>query len=204
MSENNLKTDKAKRDYKLVCAARDHGDEKAYATLMSFYKDALYQMFFQAFKDSAEADDLTMETFGKAFFQLQLYSPTNAFSTWLFAIGTNNLRDRMRLRKRRVETESLSAVSPTNNDETFELPVPSSNRTPEEELIAAQRIGRLRDVVSQLKPSYRRVIEMRYFDELSYEEIADQLQLPMGTVKVHLLRARQILESIIRSQSESL
>lgn len=198
--EPEFATERAKRDYRLVCAARDEGDEKAYASLMERYKEALYQMLYRMTGDADEADDLTMESFGKAFCQLNSYSPTNAFSTWLFSIGSNCCIDR--IRRRRLQMVSISDLASRDEDEVFELPMPSNGPNPEEEFIAAQRVKRLRDVVMQLKPNYRRVIELRYFEELSYDEIAERLGLPMGTVKVHLLRARQLLANIIENQSE--
>ncbi|MBR1792550.1 MAG: sigma-70 family RNA polymerase sigma factor [Bacteroidales bacterium] len=202
MAEPNFATEKSKRDYQLVCAAREQGDERAYAELMGRYRDSLYQMLFKMTGDADEADDLTIETFGKAFCQLHLYSPTNAFSTWLFSIGSNSCIDR--IRRRHLPTVPLSSLASRDEDDHYELPMPSSSPNPEEEIIASQRVKRVREVVSMLKPSYRTVIELRYFEELSYEEIAQRLSLPMGTVKVHLLRARQLLDAIIKSQSEPL
>lgn len=199
VDESKLMTEKARRDYKLVRLALHEGDESAYAKLLKLYKEPLFQMLYKMIGNVDEADDLTMETFGKAFCQLDRYTPTNAFSTWLFSIGSNCCIDL--IRRRRLQTVSMSSFT-DSDDEVYELPMPSNSPTPEEEVIASQRAVRMRDVISQLKPAYRRVIEMRYFEELSYEEIAERLQLPMGTVKVHLLRARQLLASIIGSQSE--
>lgn len=202
MAETVLATEKSKRDYDLVCAAREQGDEKAYAELMALYKDSLFQMLYRMTGDTDEADDLTIETFGKAFCQLDLYTPTNAFSTWLFSIGANTCIDR--IRRRRLQTVPISSLATRDEDDNYELPMPSSGPNPEETIIASQRVNRMRDVVAQLKPNYRKVIELRYYEELSYEEIAQRLSLPMGTVKVHLLRARQLLATIIKAQSEPL
>ena len=193
--EMDFLTEKARRDYKLVCSALYDGDESAYAKLLKLYREPLFQMLYRMVGNADEADDLTMETFGKAFCQLERYSPTNAFSTWLFSIGSNSCIDL--IRRRRLQTVAMSSFV-GDQDEGFDLPLPSPAMNPEEEVIASQRARRLRDVVSQLKPAYRRVIEMRYFEELSYEEIAERLNLPMGTVKVHLLRARQLLAGILR------
>lgn len=192
-----LATEKAQRDYRLVCAAREHGDQRAYATLMQYYREPLYMMLLKMTNDPIEADDLTIETFGKAFCSLDLYSPTHAFSTWLFSIATNRCIDH--IRHKRMETVPLTAISSQDN-EFYEYPLPSDLPSPEEEIITAQRIEMLHNVVDQLKPRYRKMIQMRYFDELSYEEIAEELHLPMGTVKVQLLRARKLLAEILKSK----
>ncbi|KWW28916.1 MAG: RNA polymerase sigma-70 factor, ECF subfamily [bacterium P3] len=193
-----LSTEKARRDYQLVCAARDRGDQRAYADLMQLYRTPLYMMLLKMTNSPTEADDLTIETFGKAFCSLHLYSPTHAFSTWLFSIASNNCIDH--IRRRHMHTVPLSDISSRSEDDSYEYPLPADVPTPEEEVMTAQRARLLRELVAQLKPRYRKIVEMRYFDELSYEEIAEKLSLPMGTVKVQLMRARNLLASIMREQ----
>lgn len=193
-------TEKARRDYQLVCAARDKGDQRAYTNLMQLYRTPLYMMLLKMTNSPTEADDLTIETFGKAFCSLHLYSPTHAFSTWLFSIASNNCIDH--IRRRKMQTVSLTDISTRGDDESYEYPLPADMPTPEEEVMTAQRARLLRELVAQLKPHYRRIVEMRYFEELSYEEIAEQLSLPMGTVKVQLMRARNLLASIMQEQKD--
>ncbi len=199
----NLNTEKALRDYHWVCEARDGGNQQAYTSLMQAYRDPLYAMLLKLTNDATEADDLVIETFGKAFCQLHLYNPTNAFSTWLFSIATNNFLDHVR--KRRMEVISLSEMSTHNSeDEVYEYPLPSGDPTPEELMMGEERAEMLRYVVSQLKPRYRELVEMRYFQELSYDEIAEKLNIPLGTVKIRLLRARTLLGEIMAGQREKL
>ncbi len=193
-----LTSEKARRDYQLVCAARDQGDQRAYANLMQLYRTPLYMMLLKMTNSPTEADDLTIETFGKAFCSLHLYSPTHAFSTWLFSIASNNCIDH--IRRHRMQTVPLSDITTRGEDENYEYPMPADAPTPEEELMTAQRARMLRELVAQLKPHYRKIVEMRYFDELSYEEIAEKLSLPMGTVKVQLLRARNLLAATLREK----
>lgn len=193
-----LQNERAVRDYQLVLAARDKGDQRAYADLMRFYREPVYLMLLRMTHNPTEADDLTIETFGKAFCQLHSYTPQNNFSTWLFSIASNNFIDFVR--KQRMETISLNDMSVRSDDDRIEYTLPSDNPNPEEELIDYQRGVLLREVVKQLKPRYRRIVEMRYFDELSYEEIAQKLNIPLGTVKIHLRRARMLLAEIIESQ----
>ena len=194
--------EKAQRDYQLVLAAREKGDQRAYADLMRFYREPIYLMLLRMTHNPIEADDLTIDTFGKAFCQLHAYSPQNTFATWLFAIASNNGIDY--IRKRRIDTISLSEMSVRNEDDAYEYPMPSSDDNPEEALIRDQRGSLLREVVGQLKPRYRTIVQMRYFDELSYEEIAQRLSIPLGTVKIQLRRARMLLAEIMKPHLHSL
>lgn len=202
MVEAFLQNDKAQRDYQLVLAARENGDQRAYADLMRFYREPIYLMLLRMTHNPTEADDLTIDTFGKAFCQLSTYSPQNTFATWLFAIASNNGIDF--IRRRRLETIPLSNLSSHSDNEVCEFPLPSYDENPEEALIGSQRGTLLRDVIQQLQPRYRKIVEMRYFEELSYEEIARQLRLPLGTVKIQLHRAHSLLSEIIQKQRHSL
>ena len=188
--------EKAMRDYQLVLAARDKGDQRAYADLMKLYREPIYMLLLRMTHNPTEADDLTIETFGKAFCQLHTYTPKNTFSTWLFSIASNSGIDF--IRRQRLELVSLSSLSVRNEDDQYEYPLPSDSPNPEQQLITKQRCERLREVVKQLKPRYRKVVEMRYYDELSYEEIAEKLHLPLGTVKIQLRRAKALLAEILR------
>ena len=194
--------DKAQRDYQLVLAARDKGDQRAYADLLRFYREPIYLMLLRMTHSPVDADDLTIETFGKAFCSLSSYTPQNTFATWLFAIASNNGIDF--IRKRHMQMVSLSNMSVTSDDGAYEYPIPSDDANPEEALISTQRGELLRELVRQLKPRYRNIVEMRYFDELSYEEIAERLSIPLGTVKIQLRRARLLLAEILQSHKHSL
>ncbi|MBP5326775.1 MAG: sigma-70 family RNA polymerase sigma factor [Bacteroidales bacterium] len=196
----HFSTEKAQRDYQLVCLAREKGDQRAYADLMRMYREPIYLMLLKMTNNPTEADDLTIEAFGKAFASLHLYTPTHAFSTWLFSIATNNCVDF--IRKKRLQTVYLDDIR--TGSEVYEYPIPSEAHNPEENIIHQQRVQMLREVVSQLKPRYRRLVELRYFEELSYEEIADQLNMPLGTVKVQLFRARDLLHNILTSKKDQI
>lgn len=199
---SHLTTEKAQRDYQLVCRAREDGDQRAYADLMRMYREPIYLMLLKMTNNPTEADDLTIEAFGKAFASLHLYSPTHAFSTWLFSIATNNCVDF--IRKKRLQTIYLDDIRTSVGDEAFEYPIPSEASNPEEDIIHQQRVQILREVVQTLKPRYRRLVELRYFEERSYEEIAQELQMPLGTVKVQLFRAKELLHNILATKKEFL
>ncbi len=194
--ETTTVPDRRQLDYQLVCDARDNGSGKAYASLMASYREPLYLLLLRMTRNTTTADDLTVETFSKAFLQLHRYAPTAAFSSWLFAIGVHTYIDH--LRKRRLETVPLSELSRNSAGEFVEYPLPSPLPDPEEQLMLHQRDETLRQVVQQLKPAYRQVIELRYYEDLSYEEIADRLSLPLGTVKIRLSRAKQLLSATLR------
>lgn len=193
-------TEKALRDYQLVQRAIRTGDQVAYAELMNNYRDSLYFMLLKMTNDANDADDLTIEAFGKAFKNLHQYTPDYAFSTWLFKIATNNCIDFIRKRKMEV----LSLDKPVDDEDTMEFSIASQTPDPEEHLIKSQKIKLMRDVVEKLKPHYRRLIQLRYFEEYSYDEIAEQLNLPLGTVKAQLFRAREFLYNILKGSQETL
>jgi RNA polymerase sigma-70 factor (ECF subfamily) len=195
-------TEKAKRDYILVQQAMNHGDQKAYAELLNNYRDSLYFMLLKMTNNPVDAEDLTIEAFGKAFKNIHQYTIEYAFSTWLFRIAANNCIDYLRKKNRFQYT---SAIGP-DGEETEGDPsnLPSPNPGPDDMVIAKQKIQLMREVVEKLKPHYRNLVEMRYFRELSYEEIAGELDLPLGTVKAQLFRAREFLYNILKDAEEKI
>jgi RNA polymerase sigma factor (sigma-70 family) len=196
MEVNVNLSEKAQRDFILVQRATS-GDQRAFAELMDRYRDAIYYMLLKMVNNASDAEDLTIEAFGKAFKNITQYAPNYAFSTWLFKIATNNCIDFIRKKK-------ANHVSLNHNDEEHEkasIDIQAPVMDPEETLINEQKIKLMRSVVSKLKPRYRKLIELRYFNELSYEEIAEELELPIGTVKAQLFRARELLYNILKNTS---
>jgi RNA polymerase sigma-70 factor (ECF subfamily) len=186
---------RAKEDYDLVRKAINDNDQSAYAKLMQRYRDSIYFMVLKMVHDTDDADDLTIEAFGKAFSNLEKYSPDFAFSTWLYKIALNNSIDF--IRKKRLETMSLDDQNETESGDTISIEVKSSVLDPEEKYIKEQRAKLMREVIEKLNPKYRMLIELRFFDELSYEEIAEKTNLPLGTVKAQLFRAKDLLYEIL-------
>ncbi len=197
MDLNPNLSDKGKHDYMLVQLAVK-GDQKAYAELMGRYRDAIYFMLLKMVNNKSDAEDLTIEAFGKAFKNIQQYSPNYAFSTWLFKIASNNCIDY--LRKKRNNIISLDGTH-LNEEKENERTIHIKDETPdpEEGLIRQQKAVLMRTVVKKLKPRYRTLIELRYFKEFSYEEIAVELDLPLGTVKAQLFRARELLFNTLKN-----
>jgi RNA polymerase sigma-70 factor (ECF subfamily) len=190
----------AKIDFHVVCRAKE-GDQKAYAELMQRYKDSIYFMALKMVNNKDDAMDLTVETFGKAFENLDKYKPDFAFSTWLFRIATNNCIDF--IRKKRINVVSLHTLT-DNDGEERQLEMRSNTLNPEETSIRKQENEKLKNIVDQLPLRYRTLIILRYFEEQSYEEIAQQLDLPLGTVKAQLFRARDLLSNVMNRKKNNL
>lgn len=194
--EKNEHSESAKDDYALINEALK-GDQKAFARLMVKYKDSIYYMLLKMVKNKSDAEDLTLEAFGKAFANLGFYSPDYAFSTWLYRIATNNCIDFLRKQKG-VHFSLDQNLEQELEGNGFRLK--SNILNPEEKLIQKQRGWNLQNYINKLKPRYRNLIDLRYFKELSYEEIAKELDLPLGTVKVQLFRARNMLYALIKEE----
>ncbi len=195
-------SEKAKVDFVLVCKARENKDEKAYAELMGKYRDSIYFMMLKMVKNGDDADDLTIEAFGKAFNRLHQYVPKYAFSTWLFRIATNNCIDF--IRKKKMVTLSIDKTMDDGEGGSMGFEIKSDNLNPEERYVRKQKIRIMREIVDQLKPRYRELVVLRYFRELSYDEIADETELPLGTVKAQLFRAREQLYKLMQNKKDNI
>lgn len=185
-------SDKAKNDLLLVNQAK-RGDEKAFASLMNRYRDSIYYMLLKMVNNPFDAEDLTIEAFGKAFRNIESYTPKYAFSTWLFKIATNNCVDF--IRKKQLSPSPIDSMQEILDNATVNIQ--SDLPDPEETLINHQKISALKEIISQLKPRYKALIELRYYKEYSYEEISSELNLPIGTVKAQLYRAKTLLYNIL-------
>jgi RNA polymerase sigma-70 factor (ECF subfamily) len=192
MEINNDLSDKAKNDLLLVDQAK-RGDEKAFACLMNRYRDSVFFMLLKMVNNPSDAEDLTIEAFGKAFRNIESYTPKFAFSTWLFRIATNNCVDF--IRKKQLSPSPLDHLQENLDNVTFNIQ--SDMPDPEESLINSQKIDALKEIVNQLKPRYKELIDLRYYKEYSYDEISSELNLPIGTVKAQLYRAKTLLYNIL-------
>lgn len=198
---NEHLSEKAQRDLVLIELAKE-GNQSAYAELMEYYRESIYFTMYRMVRNQDDADDLTIEAFGKAFSRLDQYTPTFAFSTWLFKIASNNCIDF--LRKKRVKVTSMDTGYTTSDGEVIFIDARSETLDPEETFIHSQKVAQMRLLVDKLKPRYRQLVEKRYFEELSYEEIAEEFNLPLGTVKAQLFRARDFLASMMEKMKEGI
>lgn len=186
-------------DRDLIMRIQLKNDQLAYAALLNKYNKSLYFTVLKIVNNRDDAEDITMHAFSKAFSNLDAYDHKFAFTTWLFKIGTNAAIDF--LRKKRLETTSLDKNFNSEDSESggtnFSHYIADDNPDPEEEMILAQRSDMLGELIGQLPQKYKELLLLRYFEELKYEEIAERLSLPVGTVKVRLSRAKDLLAEIV-------
>jgi len=189
-------SDKAKRDFDLVQLAKQ-GDQTAYAKLLVYYRDTLFFMMKKMVSNNGDAEDLTIEAISKAFKMLDEYTPKFAFSTWLFKIATNHCIDFMRKQNKH---KTLSIDEGFDND-TFNKTrtIKSQTPDPEEKMIEWQKGKLIKTIISNLNPDYQEIIRLKYYEGLSYIEISEKLEIPLGTVKARLYRSKDFLLSIINN-----
>lgn len=192
-------SESSEQDRALVRKALD-GDEQAYKALMEKYRISLSKHIQRMVRKQGEIDDLVQESFIKAFSALQSYSVDYAFSTWLYKIATNHAIDY--LRKKKLTTYSIDKPKETS-DGSLEFELPDLTYRPDRHIVADQRKHLIQEAIDNLPPKYNRVIVMRHQQEKSYEEIAKELDLPLGTVKAHIFRARELLNKYLRHKRGS-
>ena len=195
-------SEKAQKDYELIIRATVEKDQQAFSELMDKYKDPIYFMLLKMVNNNDDAEDLTLEAFGKAFNRLNQYTPSFAFSTWLFKIATNNCIDFLRKKKKNVM--SIDNRVSNKDGEEYMFEIKSDGMTPEQIAMNDQKIQLMRQYVKKLKPRYQTLVEMRYFKEMSYDEISKEMNLPLGTVKAQLFRAREFLYNIMKHSIETI
>jgi len=167
------------------------GKRQAQNLLMDFFWDSVYGYVYSKIRIEDEAEDITIETFTKVFAKLKLYNSDFDFKTWIISIAHNTMIDH--IRKSPVLQLSL-------DDENYNIDVQEELPSPEETLIQKQDSDAFREIIQKLKPEYKRIIELRFLEDKTYKEIAEELDLSMANVKVRLLRARQILQEILNSR----
>lgn len=166
------------------------GDEGAYKDLMNKYDRPIYFHVRKMIREKELVEDLVQEVFMKAFKNLPSYSNEYAFSTWLYRIATNHTIDY--LRKKKLQTLSINDPYKTKDGE-FEIQLPDETYATDKEVIRKERKQIVQEAIEGLPEKYRAVIQLRHMEELTYDEISEQLDLPLGTVKAHIFRARELL-----------
>lgn len=190
---------KALEDFQLIDRAV-LGDDNAYAKLLQRYKRPVYHMVLKMVRNIDDADDLTIEAFAKAFRGLHRFKKDYTFSTWLFRIATNNTIDY--IRKKRLNTLSIENTYTDDDGQSISIDVEDGNNNPQEETIRAQKAELLLQFVDKLPGKYQKLVRLRYYDELSYEEIAERIDAPLGTVKAQLHRARELMYEMVKNKRE--
>jgi RNA polymerase sigma factor (sigma-70 family) len=197
---NRQFSDKALEDFKLIDDAVQRSDEKAFAKLMQRYKRPVYHMILKMVRNVDDAEDLTIESFAKAFRSLHRFKKDFTFSTWLFRIATNNTIDH--IRKKKLNTLSIDNRFTDDNGDGISIEVEDENLNPQEETIKEQKAELIQIFVDKLPPKYQKLVRLRYFQELSYEEIAVELEAPLGTVKAQLHRARELMFEMVKNKRD--
>lgn len=168
-------------------------DQKAFNYLLDTFWDNVYGFQLKRTHNENDAEDITIQTFSKAFDKIHTFNDTYSFKTWLITISKNIHIDLLR-----KEKNSIIQVISKNDGEVFE--VLDESPSAEDKLITEQHLAKLLRDIKKLKPHYQEVINLRYFQELSYKEISKELKEPMSNIKVKLLRAKKLLAEIIREK----
>lgn len=177
-----------------------NGHEHAYTKLVSKYDRPIYFHIKKMIREQELVEDLVQEVFMKAFNNLTTYSHEYAFSTWLYRIATNHTIDY--LRKKKLQTLSINDPYKTRDGE-IEIQLPDDSFATDKPIIKKERKIIVQNAISDLPEKYRTVIQMRHMEELSYHEIAEALDLPLGTVKAHIFRARELLYKALKDKQGS-
>jgi RNA polymerase sigma factor (sigma-70 family) len=173
------------------------GNEKACAELVSRFKPRIFNFVLRMVKNREEAEDLTQETFIKAFNSLATFNSDYAFSTWLYKIAVNNCIDHFR--KKRLKTYPIdNPITVKDGEIQREFPDQYA-KEPEKSLISKEQSTLIECAIKELPPKYQQVITLRHTLERSYEEISAELKIPIGTVKVRIFRAREMLKKALKT-----
>jgi len=168
------------------------GDQAAFRYLLNNFWADVYNYQLKRTKSENDAEDITIQTFSKSFDKIHTFDEKYTFKTWLITISKNIHIDLLRKKNTSIFTETSE-----EQQEKVYLVV-DENPTPEDKIIREQNLAALLKDIKQLKPKYQEVIQLRYFQELSYREISEQIKEPMNNVKVKLLRAKKLLAAIIK------
>ena len=168
-------------------------DQKAFNYLLDNFWDDVYGFQLKRIQNENDAEDITIQTFSKAFDRIETFDDSFKFKTWLIAISKNIHIDLLR-----KEKNSISQIISKDDENAYQ--VLDESPSPEDKLITEQHLAKLLRDIKKLKPHYQEIINLRYFQELSYKEIAKQLNEPINNVKVKLLRAKKLLSEIIREK----
>lgn len=189
----------SKEDAQLIERAAQ-GDEQAFRLIVEKYSRALRFHITRMVRDKEIIDDLIQEIFLKAFSNLGSYNTSFAFSTWLYRIATNHTIDH--LRKKKLKTLSIDEPVQSKDGE-MQIEIPDNSTRADELILTQQRNKIILEALETLPSKYRTVIEMRHMEEKSYQEISEELDLPLGTVKAHIFRARELLYKYLKDKRSS-
>lgn len=171
------------------------GDQVAFTFLLDFFWNEVFGYMLKRTENEADTDDIVIETFAKAFDKIATYNSEFGFNTWLIAIAKNVHIDMLRKKK----TSLFLDIN--NNDDNQAYQIIDETPSAEDDIITEQNLSQLLGYIKELKPAYQEVIQLRYFQEMSYLDIAETLEEPLNNIKVKLLRAKKLLAEIISKRS---
>lgn len=172
------------------------GDQVAFTFLLDYFWNEVYGFMLKRTENETDTDDITIETFAKAFDKITTYNPEFGFNTWLITIAKNVHIDMLRKKK----SSLFVAISDNDDDRAFNV----ADDTPsvEDDIITEQNLSQLLNYIKRLKPAYQEVIQLRYFQEMSYQEMAEALEEPLNNIKIKLLRAKKLLADVISKKEK--
>lgn len=195
--EREEKTSASKAEDIILIKSALAGEQGSYDKLMKKYYNLIQSLVYRMIFNKEDVEDLTQEAFIKAFNSLHKFDREFAFSTWLYKIATNNCIDY--LRKKKLTTFSIDKeISSEDDDLRFEIP--DEEQKPDKRVMNEQREEIIKQAIEGLPEKYRKVILLRHKEEKDYEEIAEELDIPLGTVKAHLFRARELLNKFLKDK----
>jgi len=193
LPESNLKSDNSELIKKAI-----EGDESSYSNLLENYRGAIYNLLFKMVRNKEETEDLVQEAFMKAFKALPSFNEEYAFSTWLYKIAINNCIDHMR--KKKLKTYSINKPVQSNDGE-LDREFPDTSMSPDKSILSEERSNIIESAIDELPANYKTAIIMRHSEEKSYEEISQILNIPLGTVKARIFRAREMLKKKLKDKA---
>ena len=182
------------KDINTIVNLAKAGNQMAYTELLNYYWGDIYRFLMAKCQDEAESEDLTIKTFSKAFEKLSMYDPSYPFKNWLLTISNNLYVDFFRSQKNVIEN--------LNIEEEKVLKIIDDSISSEDQLIQEQQLAELLKHLKLMKPHYREIIHLRYFQEYSLKEIAIEINEPLNNVKVKLMRARNLLSDMIKKNKK--
>lgn len=174
-----------------------NGEQNAFTKILDHYWSEVYFFILKRSGNESDAEDIAIQTFSKAFEKIAQYNSEYAFNTWLLTIAKNLHIDLIRKRKLNQFLEL------DDEEESPYFNIPDESPTIEDQLIHEQNLANLKSYIKQLKPHYQQIIQLRYFQEMSYNEIAEEINEPLANVKVKILRAKKLLTELIQKKREA-
>jgi len=177
------------------------GEKNEFSKIEKRYGSLIYSLLRKMVHNSEDAKDLTQETFIKIYINLSSYNPIYPFSSWILKISSNTCIDF--LRKKRIDAISLEIQS-DNDEDDYYIQIPDTSSVPDENLMRTEKIENLKKLIKMLPETYQNIIKLRFEDDLSYSQIAETLNIPLGTVKTLIFRARKMLEILAKKHNNLL